>query len=94
METVSDDLKPMISELYIMSGEVTDPSKILQDCLRKIEARKVKSEMNKIEERLSQLEKGDDNLAVKYYDLKKRLVSLQSDSFPVDYERLGGVSDI
>ncbi len=94
METVSDDLKPMISELYIATDEVTDPSKILQDCLRKIEARKVKSEMNKIEERLSQLEKGDDNLAIKYYDLKKRLVSLQSDSFPVDYERLGGVSDM
>ena len=89
MEEISEDLKPMISELYITTGEVTDPSRILQDCLRKIEARKVKSEMNRIEEHLSHLDDGDNDLASKYYDLKKRLVSLQSDSFPVGQERWG-----
>jgi DNA primase len=81
LRQVSEDIQPIVSELFVSMEEVTDPDKILQDCLRKLEARRVKREMREIEQQMIQLEKEDDHLANQYYELKKRLISLQSDSF-------------
>jgi len=84
MGEISEELHPLISELYLSTDELTDPDKILQDCLRRLEARRVKREMEDIEARLQAVETSDDGLAVEYYELKKRLVTLQSDSFADD----------
>ncbi len=81
LRRISEDIRPIVSELFVSTEEVTDPDKILQDCLRKLEARRVKREMREIEEQMTRLEKEDDRLANRYYELKKRLVSLQSDTF-------------
>jgi DNA primase len=86
MNEIPEDLKSLISELYLTTDEVTDPDKILQDCLRKIEAGKVKRQMQEIEEQLNGTEDDDEDLAVKYYDLKKRLVTLQSGPLSVDHK--------
>jgi DNA primase len=81
---VSEDLQPLISGLCLASDEVTDPERILQDCLRGVEARRVKDEMDHIKEGLGSLDGGDDELVRRFYRLKKRLISLQSDSISLD----------
>ncbi len=86
MSDIPEDLRSLISELYLTTDEVTDPEKILQDCLRRIEAGKVKKKMQEIEERLGNLEESDEDLAGKYYELKKRLVTLQSSPFSAELE--------
>jgi len=76
---VPEDLRPLVSELCLTTEEVTDPDKILQDCLRKIESRKVEEEMHEIEARISRPGSDDDRLAGRYYHLKKRLLTLRSE---------------
>ena len=80
LEEIPEDLRPTISRLYLTSDEITDPNKILQDCLRKVEARKVEQEMSEIEESLTLANEGEEGLVHRYYQLKKRLIALQFDS--------------
>ncbi len=84
MSELPQELHATVSGIALDEAIVQNPEKMLEDCLKKIKARKIKKNMSEISETLRRLSHGEkkaeaDRLAKQFYELSRELSSLFSE---------------